>query len=176
MRRLLLSSLLLGAALSAQATTIVLRTLPQIVAEADQALQGRVVEAHAVAEGQVIFTVYTLEVSDWMKTGPAGRASRIEIRQPGGTVDGVTMTVIGAAQFRVGDELVLLTKDYGREGHQQVANLMQGALPVVTEAGLVPGSALRRVPGIARFPDGGPEDLDALKARIRELASAGARP
>lgn len=175
MRRLVLVSLLACAASSASATTIVLRTLPQIVAEADQVLQGRVVEARAVAEDAVIFTVYAIETSDWMKEGRAGRASRVEIRQPGGTVDGVTMTVIGAAHFRVGDELVLFTKDYGGQGHQQVANLMQGSLPVAADAGISAGGP-RRVPGIAGFPGGGPQDLDALKARIRELVATGARP
>jgi hypothetical protein len=175
MRRLLLAALAAAALpFAAAATTIQLKDLPEMVSDAEQALQGRVLSARAVEQGTIIVTEYEIEVADWLKPGRSGRPRTITIIQPGGTVGDVTMTVEGAAHFSPGDELILFTRDYGGQGRQQVVNLMQGALPVVTERP-APGSSApprRRLPHASGFPGGAPEDLDAFKARVRELAAA----
>lgn len=177
MRRLLLVLAALVAALlpvAGSATTIQLHELPDMVEGAEQVVQGIVRSAVAVRQGSIIVTEYEIEVSDWLKAGPQGTPSTITIIQPGGTVGDVTMTVVGAAHFASGDEVILFTRDYGGLGRQQVENLSQGALPILTEpAPPGPGAAPRRrhVPQARAFPGGAPEDLEAFKARVRELAA-----
>ena len=178
MRRLLLAALAAAALpLSAAATTIQLQDLSELVSGAEAVVQGRVLSAQAVEQGTIIVTEYQVEVSDWLKPGPQGSPRTIVIRQPGGTVGDVTMTVVGAAHFAVGEELILFTRDYGGLGHQQVENLSQGALWIATEP--VPpgarsaGPPRKSLPQAAGFPRGGaPADLEAFKARVRELVAA----
>ncbi len=158
------------------ATSLQPRTLPELVREADQVVHGRVISARAVPDDTRIFTEYVVEVRAWAKT-PGAEPSTITIRQPGGTWGDVTMTVVGAAHFAPGQELVLFTRDYGGRGHQQVVNLQQGALAVLPAASLAPGAPPgRTVPQAARLPGGGPEDLDTLLSLVRRLVAVGATP
>ena len=183
MRRHVLAALVAALLpVAGSATTIQLQELPAMVGSAEQVLHGTVTSARAVQQGTIIVTEYEIEVSDWLKPGPAGTPRTTTIIQPGGTIGDTTMTVVGAVHFTPGDEVILFTRDYGGLGRQQVVNLSQGALPIVTEPappgpGTQPGAAppRRRLPQAATFPGGAPDAVDAFKARVRELA-AGRRP
>jgi len=158
---------------SAGATTLRLRTLEALVAESDQVVDARVVASHAEQQGSdgPIYTVYELESLDWLRPGPLGRPARFVVRQPGGTVGELTMVASGAAHFQLGERVLLFTKDYGA-GFQQVSNLTQGALRVESTGAVAGGAvAAPRVRPCAPFPGGVPDDLAALKQRVRDLVA-----
>ena len=178
MRRLPLAVLALVAlavALPAGATTMVLQDLPTAVASADQIVRVRVVGATPVMALGSIWTDYALESLEWLKAGPQGSAPQITIRQLGGTLDGITMVAEGMAQFTVGDEVLLMTKDYGG-GWQSVQNVMQGALPVKTTRLPTARGVIERksLPGAAQmFSEAGGDDLPGFEGRIRRLLAGG---
>lgn len=162
---------------SAEATTFHLKSLPDMVAHADEILQGRVINARAVEDhrGQ-IYTEYQIEVSDWMKSGRPAPGRSIVIKQLGGIIGDRGVYAEGIAHFEVGQEVLLFTKDYSGHGRVQVANLSQGALTIADEAsdaapgrsGQAPGRNLR---GTGSFVGGAPERLDDFKAAVRALVA-----
>lgn len=177
MRRPLLAAVLAFAAAlapEAGATTIQLRSLPEMVSHADHVVQGRVINARAVEDhrGQ-IYTEYQIEVSDWLKAGQAEPQRSLVIRQLGGIIGDRGVYAEGIAHFQVGQEVLLFTKDYGGNGHVQVANASQGALLVAEDdapgrSGQAPG---RRLRGASSFVGGAPESLDEFKAAVRALVA-----
>lgn len=114
--------------------------LPMSVAElsrgADLVAQGKVIrtESRLSAGGGRIFTVVTFEVAEAWKGGGAG--SQVEIHVPGGTVDGISQVVMGAAHFVEGEEAVVFLREL-RPSLQslpapitQVVGMAQGKLEV----------------------------------------------
>jgi hypothetical protein len=91
---------------AAFATTVPRRSLEELVAGSGQILQGRVL-SHSVewdSSHRFLWTHYSVEIADVLK-GPRGSA--ITISEPGGTRDGLTMSVAGVAQFADGEEVVV---------------------------------------------------------------------
>jgi len=98
----------------APATATQKLSLEQLAREADLIAMGRIqgVTSQESADRSTITTVVTFSVEEQWK-GP--KASTITVKQPGGSVGGLTQRVMGEPQFSVGEEVILFLKK-GRDG------------------------------------------------------------
>ncbi len=144
-----------------------------MTADADQIVQGRVVSKTAAYEAdKAIWTTYSVEVSETVKTKAATPPKQVVIKQLGGTVGDLTLEASGIPHFSVGDEAILFTKDYGA-GWQSVANGPQGAQRVVTQTTLDSSGKTtqhQNLPSVRSFfREIQSTDADAFKASIRSI-------
>jgi hypothetical protein len=98
MRSLFLVPLLLSA------TSVPQLPLEALVSQSDAIVEGRVVRSWAAmdSENRFIWTHYEIKVGATLK----GQAQpSVEIGEPGGTLNGVTLLVPGAAQYTVGEDV-----------------------------------------------------------------------
>jgi hypothetical protein len=120
-------------AVTAQATVLVPMDTQALTARADRVLLG-VVEsqtAHWTSDHQAIYTDVTVRVTQSYK-GAAAPGERVVVRREGGNLDGLGMRVFGAAQFVVGEEVVLFTEKRG--GVAYTVGMTQGKLHVYQDA------------------------------------------
>ena len=112
----------------AGATTLLRLDLDDLTTESAAVVYGRIV-ASRVEWNQsrtLIFTVYTVEPMEYLK----GRLGPVfELYEPGGTLDGLQMSVAGVPAFSMGQEAVLFVWA-DPHGQHQVTGLEQGAFPV----------------------------------------------
>jgi hypothetical protein len=117
----------------AQATVLVPMDTQELTTRADRVLLG-VVEsqaAHWTSDHQAIYTDVTVRVTQSYKGGVAP-GERVVVRREGGNLDGLGMRVFGAAQFTVGEEVVLFTEKRG--GVAYTVGMTQGKLHVYQDA------------------------------------------
>lgn len=156
MRVLLTLSLLeLGIPASiASATTLVLVKTESIARAADRVAYGRVIATETRWDRGRIVTRVRLR--------PQTGGTDLWFELPGGTVDGVTMQVIGMPEFRLGERtLVILAR---RSGRLRLVGLSEGKLAIVERGG--------REVVYLRLRDDGPLEAMALKAVISHLSAA----
>jgi len=107
---------IVGAAISASATTVVPPTFEQLVDQAQVIFHGTVskVNSQWIGEGaeRRIVTYVTFNVKESLK-GSAGKS--YTIRTFGGTVDGETMMIGDAPTFDVGDDQILFVENNGSQ-------------------------------------------------------------
>ena len=131
--------------LSAGATTLLRLDLDDLTAESSAVVYGKIV-ASRVEWNQsrtLIFTVYTVEPMEYLK----GRLGPVfELYEPGGTLDGLQMSVAGVPAFSVGQEAILFVWSDPR-GQHQVTGFEQGAFPVRAD----PQTGLKIVDHVARL-------------------------
>ncbi len=181
MRILAMLSLFLLVATPATATIVQALGVEQMAREADVVVHGRVTERTAAwNEGKSrIYTVTKVEILDPLK-GPHTAGAVIQIRQLGGTVDGIGQTVVGNATLKVGEEVLLFLDHDPAKGLHYVVGMAQGKF-AVDRRGETP-TIVRDLGGLAladlgkdglnglqhaqKGPQKGPA-LDAFKARIR---------
>ena len=159
---------LLGAPLGpALGSSMEVFDLAVMVERAERIFQGVVVAAEAADSGEgQIWTTYQVRVIDALKGVPETRT--LEVKQIGGTVGGVTLRAVMVPHFRVGDEVLFFTRDYGM-GWQSVVNGPQGSL-VLAPAG-APISEPARI--ASSFYPEAPTELAAFKALVQRLVAAG---
>lgn len=99
-------------------------SLEQLAREADLIAMGRIqgVTSQESVDRSTMTTVVTLSVEEQWK-GP--KASTITVKQPGGSVGGLTQRVMGEPQFSVGEEVILFLKK-GRNGSYVTVGGVQG--------------------------------------------------
>jgi hypothetical protein len=126
MRVLLALGLLeLGAPATTEATTLVLMKTEAIAAASDQLVAGRVIATEARWDRSRIVTRVRLRAD-------SGGAD-VWFEHPGGTVDGLTMRVLGMPEFRLGERtMVLLARRLGR---LRLVGLSEGKLAIVERGG-----------------------------------------
>jgi hypothetical protein len=123
--------LLLAAAIPATATIVRALSIEQLTATADVIAEGRVTAQSSSwnDEKTRIYTVTTLAVLTAHK-GPVKPGETLQIRQIGGTVDGLTQSIVGNAKLSVGEEmLVFLDRDEDR-GLHYVVGMAQGKFSI----------------------------------------------
>ena len=156
---------------SASATTVIKMELPQLVQESDTIVQGRVGQVYSQwdAAKKVIFTYVFVNVEDAVK---GDRRSAVTIRQLGGTIGGMNMSVVGMPKFTQDDD-VLLFLNSNNDGTYDVVGLGQGKYMVANSVAVsnVSGVDLvdRQLHGIASGTLVDREPLDSFKAKIRGL-------
>ncbi len=135
MRVLLLATILVGVMVSispAGATTMVSMSMEQLTQASSDIVQARVV--NQVCEWNAphtqIVTITTLEVSETLK---GNATSTVQIRQLGGTVGNMTVSVPGDVAFRPQGEYVLFLEPADGSNYH-VVGMTQGAYPVYQDA------------------------------------------
>lgn len=176
------AALLLIVSASAHATVMVEVPLEEMIQQADAIVYGRVVRSDvrvAIDDGQMVPQTYTtIEVTEWLG-GEGGET--VQLRELGGTYDGITHEVVGVPTYAVGDEvIVFLERREGPRYDLRTFAMAQGKF--VVQAQLEgPRMVARDLDGVSfyRWADGnrdvvepGPEPrmpLDAFLGYVRQL-------
>ena len=134
-RFLVLATILVGVGVGisrARATTMISMSMEQLTQASSDIVQGRVV--NQVSEWNAthtqIVTITTFEVSQTFK-GNAG--STVQIRQLGGTVGNLTVSVPGDVKLLPDGEYVLFLEPAG-DSNYHVVGMTQGSYPVYQDA------------------------------------------
>ncbi|MBI2816976.1 MAG: hypothetical protein HYX72_08555 [Acidobacteria bacterium] len=113
------------------ATTLVQMDLDDLTSQAQTIVYGRIVSSRTEWDKNhsAIYTFYTVQPIEYLK-GQLG--STFELQEMGGTLDGLTMRVPSAPEFKPGQEEVLFvwTDQLGRN---LVIGMEQGAVGVETD-------------------------------------------
>lgn len=127
--RIALSLCLLGTA--SRATIVQALDLEQLAQTADVVVHGRVLAQSTAwnASHSRIYTVTTVSISDPLK-GPHKKGATIRIRQLGGTVDGITQSIVGNAVLRTNEEVVLFLNHNPKKALHYVVGMAQGKYAV----------------------------------------------
>jgi hypothetical protein len=105
-----------------QSATLERLSLDDMIAKSTAIVRGKVSSSNAVATGPVIYTEYTIQVSERFK-GAAGDSVQVSV--PGGTVNGLRQSFSGAPTLNPGDEFVFFLFT-GRDGRSAIIGLTQG--------------------------------------------------
>ena len=182
MRFLAIIPLLLGLSPVLTATVLIPAEFREIVSGSQIIVHGRVSEIRAewVDGRRRIESVVTLEASSFYR-GAAGRT--VTFRVPGGQIGRYKSIMVGAPEFRSGDEVVLFLKSQG-PSVPQVFGLNQGVFrvrvdprsgrrlvlqPAVTARGDAPEPVVRGARERRPLP------LDQFATQIRTVLQGGAR-
>ncbi|MBI4459978.1 MAG: hypothetical protein HY648_07960 [Acidobacteria bacterium] len=122
---------ILGWVSSAIATTFLPMNLDDLTAASSAVVYGRVTTRHGEwnPARTFIYTVYTIQAIEYVN-GDLGAS--FLLHEPGGELDGLSMTVAGVPQFGVGQEAVFFVWT-DPQGLHQVTGFEQGNLPVETD-------------------------------------------
>ena len=107
-------------------------SLDEMITRSTAIVRAKVTGSYAAYSGRLIYTHYTVQVSERLKGGSLGS---MDVAVPGGAVNGLRQTVDGAPEFQPGDEYVFFLWT-GKSGLTQVMGLTQGlfAIPAGTSA------------------------------------------
>lgn len=118
---------LLALATGLGATTLERLTVDQMVQKSTSIVRGRVISSAPIQRGSVIYTVYRIQVAEWVKGGSG--ATTAEAYVPGGTLNRQRQSIAGAPTLNVGSEYVLFLWA-SPSGTPHVIGLSQGVLSV----------------------------------------------
>jgi len=115
----LLSVLGLGLAWTA---TLEQLSLDDLINQSTAIVRGKVAGSYAAAHGPLIYTYYTIQISETLK---GASQNSVTVAVPGGTANHLRQTVPGAPEFSAGDEFVFFLWT-GKSGMTQIMGLTQG--------------------------------------------------
>lgn len=164
------------------ATTIVPAEFREIVAGSQVIVYGRVSETRAIlVDGRRrIDTIVTVDVGSYLKGGPG---ETVTFRVPGGTVGRYRSIMVGAPEFRAGEEVVLFLQAAG-PAIPHVFGLGQGVYRVRVdersgEKVVIPPALIARSDAPEPVTRGAaarrPVALDQFAAQVRSTLQGGAR-
>jgi len=116
------------------ASTLRQLSLDQLILQSTMIVRGTVQPGAAALRGSMIFTHYTVQVTQVYK-GPA--ASQIDIGVPGGTVNGLIQKYAGTPALSPGQDYVLFLWT-SKTGLTQLIGLSQGLFSVISIQGAAP--------------------------------------
>lgn len=132
---------------------------------------GRVVGTRSDREdaGEAIFTAIDLLVDEAWKGAPEGEV--IEVRSPGGEVDGVALEVDGAARFVEGERVLVFLR--WKEGYFEPWGMRYGKYRIEEDAEppFAVGALPTGSPGSGRF-EAVSQSLEDLEREVREILEA----
>jgi hypothetical protein len=155
----------------ALATTVVRLNLEQLVQRADLIVQGQVQSVYCQwdEERRLVFTYISIRVDEPLK---GERRQWVLIRQVGGSMGTIRMSVAGVPQFKSGEMAIIFLKSQD-DSTFQVVGMNQGLYEIVEDV------AVSNVFGVDLFDSktgqitkplvGGRTPLEQLKTQIREL-------
>ncbi len=121
-RRFGLASVLTFCMLPLQGATLERLSLDDMIAKSTAIVRGKVTGSHTAANGPLIYTHYSVQVSETFK-GPA--QSIVDLAVPGGSVGNRRQVFSGTPQLNPGDEFIFFLWT-GRSGVTQIIGLTQG--------------------------------------------------
>jgi hypothetical protein len=125
-RHFMLVPLLSVCMMPLQCATLERLSLDDMIAQSTAIVRATVGASHAAYSGPVIYTHYTLQVSETLKG--TSQAS-IDVAVPGGAAGNYRQTFAGAPQFNAGDQYVFFLWT-GKSGLTQVIGLTQGLFAI----------------------------------------------
>ena len=151
------------------ATTVKKMDLPELVTTADSIVQGRVDSVESRWEEKLAYTYVSVTVGDPLK---GERRRTVLIRQLGGKIGALNVTVAGMPRFKAGDQVIVFLKAQ-QNGTFDVVGLNQGKYEIVDDFAVANVSGLTLVdPKTGQLIDAGFVErapLEAFKAKIRGL-------
>ncbi|HYW43657.1 MAG TPA: hypothetical protein VE959_12420 [Bryobacteraceae bacterium] len=135
MKRCLLVALVsTSCMLPLQCATLERLSLNDMISQSTSVVRGTVTGSYAAFSGPVIYTHYTIQVSERLKgaAGAAGAGSTVDVVVPGGTVANLRQSFAGTPTFLPGDEYVFFLWT-SRAGLTQVMGLTQGLFSVAED-------------------------------------------
>ncbi len=131
MRRLLLIAGMLGVLGTLPASTLRQLSLDDMILQSTMIVRGAVTPANTMYHGSMIFTHYTVQVTETYKGTAAGP---IEIGVPGGVLKGAVQRFAGAPSFSANQDYVLFLWT-SKTGLTQVIGLSQGLFSIISTSG-----------------------------------------
>ncbi|WP_321474846.1 hypothetical protein [uncultured Paludibaculum sp.] len=131
MARILKSVLALVLATGLGATTLERLTVDQMVEKSTSIIRGKIVSSSPVQRGSLIYTVYRMQVAEWVKGGTGSTTAEVYV--PGGTVNGRRQSIAGAPSLNIGGDYVVFVWA-SRSGTPHIIGLSQGVLGVKMSA------------------------------------------
>src|SRR5579884_1388897 len=126
MRRVCVLVFLLALCATAPAATLQFLTLDEMSAQSTAIVRGSVIGSHTITRGPVLYTVYTLHVTEALK-GRAGQT--IDIAVPGGVANGIQQTYAGAPPLLAGVDYIIFAWQ-SKSGLNLIIGLSQGLFVV----------------------------------------------
>ena len=171
--RSLIASLLLVAAIAAapgHATTMLPRSVEDLARASAHVVRATTISTHAAwdAQRRIVTTVRLRAIESL--SGRIAAGTEFEVQHLGGIVDGIEMTVIGAPEFPIGEEVVLFLAPNGR-GSLETVSLAQGKLEVIRDAAGRERLTRRDLEAVEWARGEGPErvrDLGTLRTRVSD--------
>jgi hypothetical protein len=117
-----LTLLLASGLVLAHGATLERLSLDDMIAQSTSIVHGTVTSSHAAMSGTIIFTYYTIQVTEQLK-GPGQNAVTVAV--PGGVANRLRQTFPGAPELNIGDEFVFFLWT-GKSGTTQIIGLTQG--------------------------------------------------
>jgi len=130
----LVTFLWLGFVTQATATTLPHRSLDQMVQEAAQIVRGKVLSKKAFwgPGKRHIYTKIQIQVLERLK-GTKSTKKTMHFHQLGGSLDGLTSRILGAAEYRVGEEILIFLEPTQSSGFVFVLGFASGKYKVYTQ-------------------------------------------
>jgi hypothetical protein len=133
MRRLLIAGLL-AALGTLPGSTLRQLSLDDMIRQSTMIVRGTVQPANSVYHGSVIFSHYTVQVTETYK---GSVSTQIDFGVPGGSLNGAIQRVAGAPVLSTGQDYVLFLWT-SKTGLTQVIGLSQGLFSVISATGTAP--------------------------------------
>jgi hypothetical protein len=121
-RRFVCALVLTFCVLPLQSATLERLSLNDMIQESTAIVRGTVTGSHVTQQGPLIYTHYTIQVTERFK-GPA--ANSVDIVVPGGTLNNVRQSFAGTPSFGTGDDYVFFLWT-GPSGMTHIVGLTQG--------------------------------------------------
>ncbi len=166
MRGVRLLILLATATLAGRAATLERLSLEEMAAKSTAIVRGRVAASWAAAHGPLIYTHYTIRVTERWK-GPA--AAQIEVVVPGGTAGGLRQSFSGVPKLSAEGEYVLFLWT-GPSGLTHIIGLTQGVFDIQRDsAGALIAARAAASETLLDPATGRPVQQEPLRLRLEEL-------
>jgi hypothetical protein len=136
MRRLLIAGLMAALGTLLTGSTLRQLSLDDMIRQSTIIVRGTVQPANSMYHGSMIFSHYTIQVTETYK-GTASAQTQIDIGVPGGSINGTIQRCAGAPIFSIGQDYVLFLWT-SKTGLTQVIGLSQGLFSVISPSGSVP--------------------------------------
>src|SRR5580658_7086000 len=136
MRKLIILGLL-GALATLAGSPLRQLTRSDMILQSTMIVHGTVQPGIVSSRGSMIFSHYTVQVSETYKSPASQPASQIDFGVPGGSLNGLIQRYSGAPSLTVGQDYVLFLWT-SKTGLTQIIGLSQGLLSVISTPGAAP--------------------------------------
>ena len=117
-------------AAASRSATLERLSLDDMIVKSTAIVRGTVTGSHTASQGALVYTHYTIRVSERFKGMQQGV---VDVAVPGGIAGNLRQTFPGAPQFHTGDDYVFFLWT-GRSGLTQVIGLTQGLFSISSGA------------------------------------------
>jgi len=151
-----------------QCATLERLSLDEMIAKSTAVVRGTVAGAYATFSGPVIYTHYSIQVSERFK-GP--NSGSVEIVIPGGVANNLRQSFAGAPVLNQGDEYVFFLYT-GKSGLTAIVGLTQGLFALAADPGGDPTATRNASRELMLDPSNGrPVKDETLVLKLSDLRS-----